>query len=181
MHGLTNPVGWEKAMSPGGALEAFIEARQQGLVRFLGVTGHGNKTAAMHLRSLERYDFDSVLLPYSYWQMRNSRYAAEFNELVGSCRERKVAVQTIKSIARRRWGKRPKTHNTYFYEPLESQSAIEKSVLWALRLPDSFIITAGDLRLVPKILQSAKHPEKHPSDAEMHALMEEFAIEPIFS
>ena len=94
MHGLTNPAGWEKAMGHGGALEAFIEARDKGLVRFLGVTGHGNKVPAMHKRSLERYDFDTVLLPYSYWLMQNRRYAADFNALVGLCRERKVAVQT---------------------------------------------------------------------------------------
>jgi len=181
MHGLTNPAGWEKAMGPGGALEAFIEARDKGLGRVFGVTGHGSKVPAVHKRSLERFDFDTVLLPYSYWMMQNPRYAADFDELVGLCRKRKVAVQTIKSIARRRWEDRPKTYNTYFYEPLETQDAIDKSVQWALDLPDSFVITAGDMRLLPKMLDAAKHFEKRPSDTEMNAIVDEFDIQPIFS
>jgi aryl-alcohol dehydrogenase-like predicted oxidoreductase len=181
MHGLTNPAGWEKAMGPGGALEAFIEARDKGLVRFLGVTGHGSKVPVLHKRSLERFDFDTVLLPYNYWTMLNPRYAADFDELVGLCRKRNVAVQTIKSITRRPWGGRPKTYNTYFYEPLETQDGIDKSVQWALGFPDSFLITAGDMRLLPKMLAAAKHFEKRPADIEMNAIVDEFDIQPIFS
>jgi len=181
MHGLTNPAGWEKAMGSGGALEAFIEARDKGLARFLGVTGHGSKVPAMHKRSLESFDFDTVLLPYSYWQMQNPHYADDFNELIELCRKRTVAVQIIKSIARRPWEDRPKTHNTYFYEPLDTHDAIEKSVHWALGLPGSFLITAGDMQLLPKMLAAAYHYQKRPSDAEMKAIMDEFDIQPIFS
>ena len=180
MHGLTNPMGWEKAMGPGGALDAFIEARDKGLVRFLGVTGHGSKVPAMHKRSLERFDFKTVLLPYSYWQMQNPRYATDFNELLEMCRKRNVAVQT-KSVARRPWNDRPKTYNTYFYEPLESQEAIEKAVHWALGLPKSFVVTAGDMQLLPKMIDAAYRYEKRPSDAEMKAILDEFDIQPIFS
>ena len=180
MHGLTNPAGWEKAMGPAGALEAFIEARDQGLVRFLGVTGHGTKVPAMHKRSLERFDFDTVLLPYNYVLMQNPCYAADFNELVRLCQTRNVAVQTTKSIARRPWGRRPRTYNTYFYEPLETQEAIDKSVHWALGFPDSFLITAGDLQLLPKVLDAANRFEKRPSDIEMSAISDEFDIQPIF-
>jgi aryl-alcohol dehydrogenase-like predicted oxidoreductase len=181
MHGLTNPAGWEKAMGSGGALEAFIEAREKGLARFLGVTGHGSKVPAMHKRSLENFDFDTVLLPYSYWQMQNPRYADDFNELIGLCRKRNVAVQIIKSIARRPWGNRPITHNTHFYEPLDTHDAIEKSVHWALGLPESFLITAGDMGLLPKMLAAASRYQKRPSDAEMKAIMDEFDIQPIFT
>jgi len=180
LHGLTNPAGWEKAMGPEGALEAFIEARDKGLVRFLGVTGHGNNVPAMHRRSLERFDFDTVLLPYNYLLMQNPRYAADFNELVGLCRKRNVAVQTIKSIARRPWGGRPKTYNTYFYEPLETQEAIDKSVHWSLGFSDSFLITVGDMQLLPKVLDAANRFEKRPSDNEINALVDEFDIQPIF-
>ncbi|MDY6876569.1 MAG: aldo/keto reductase [Chloroflexota bacterium] len=181
MHGLTNPIGWEKAMGPGGALEAFIEARNKGLVRFLGVTGHGSKVPAMHKRSLERFDFKTVILPYSYWQMQNPRYATDFDELIEMCRKRNVAVQTIKSVARRPWNDRPKTYNTYFYEPLESQEAIEKAVHWALGLPKSFVVTAGDMQLLPKMIDAAYRYEKRPSDAEMKSIVDEFDIQPIFS
>ena len=181
MHGLTNPAGWEKAMGPGGALEAFIEAREMGLVRYLGVTGHGIKAPGMHLCSLERFDFDTVLVPYNYPLMQNPRYAADFEALVKRCRERQVAVQTIKSIARRPWKGRPKTYNTYFYEPLETQEAIDRAVHWVLGHPDTFLISAGDMRLLPQILDAASRFEMRPSDAEMSAMMDEYEIHPIFS
>jgi hypothetical protein len=113
--------------------------------------------------------------------MQNLRYADSFDELVGLCRKRKVAVQTIKSIARRPWGSSPKTYNTYFYEPLETQDAIDKSVQWALGLPDSFQITAGDMQLLPKILDAASRFDKRPSDTEMSAIGDKFDIQPIFT
>jgi hypothetical protein len=113
--------------------------------------------------------------------MQNSRYAVDFDTLVGLCHKRNVAVQTIKSIARRPWQSRPKTYNTYFYEPLATQEAIDKSVQWALGFPDSFLITAGDMQLLPKMLDAAKRFEKRPPDTEMSAIAKEFDIQPIFS
>jgi aryl-alcohol dehydrogenase-like predicted oxidoreductase len=181
MHGLTNPAGWERAMGSGGTLEAFIEAQEKKLVRFLGVTGHGSKVAGVHLRSLERFKFESVLLPYSFWQMQHKKYAADFKELVEVCQKRNIALQTIKSVARRPWDNRDKTHNTYFYEPLTTQESIDKAVHWALGFSDCFVITAGDIRLLPKMLDAANRFEQRPSDIEMHSLMEEFGILPIFS
>ena len=93
------------ALGPGGALEAFIEARQAGLVRFLGVTGHGLNIAALHRQALERFDFDAVLLPWNYVLQQNPRYAADFEAVRTICRERGVALQTIKSLARGGWGR----------------------------------------------------------------------------
>ena len=180
LHGLTNQMGWEKAMGSGGSLEAFIEARDKGLVRYLGVTGHGNTVAAMHLQSLERFDFDSVLLPYNYCQMQIASYAADFGELIKLCRQRGVAVQTTKAIARGPIGQRPGEYNTYFYEPLETDEAIEKSVHWAMGLPHSFVITAGDMQFVPRMLQSAERFEQRPSDEEMNLLVNEYGIQQVF-
>jgi aryl-alcohol dehydrogenase-like predicted oxidoreductase len=180
MHGLTSPAGWERAMGPGGTLEAFLEARDRGLVRFLGVTGHGLKAPAMHVRSLERYNFDAVLLPYNYSLMQSPRYAADWEALVALCRERQVAVQTIKSIARRPWKGRPKTYNTYFYEPLDSQEAVDVAVHWVLGCTDAFTITAGDMQVLPKVLDAADRFEARPSAAEMAAHAAELAIQPIF-
>ena len=181
MHGLTSPTGWERAMGPGGTLEAFIEARDKGLVRFLGVTGHGLKAPAMHLRSLERFDFDSVLVPYNYALMQNPQYAAGFEALAARCRERQVALQTIKSVARRPWKGRPKTYNTYFYEPLEAQDAVDRAVHWVLGRPDTFLITAGDTHILPKVLEAARRFEAPPADADMAADVAALAIEPIFA
>ena len=179
-HGLTSQTGWEKAMGPGGALEALIEARQKGLVRYLGVTGHGNRAAAMHLQSLERFDFDSVLLPYNYCQMQIASFAADFDKLIELCRERNVAVQTMKSIAWRPIGDRSAKHRTYFYQPLESEEAIDKSLHWAMGLQGSFVVTSGDMQVVPRMLQSAERIEQRPSDAEMQLLVNEHGIQQVF-
>ncbi len=116
LHNLVDPIDWDTALSPKGALEACIEAREQGLVRFIGVTGHGSQVAATHLRSLERFDFDTVMLPYNYLMMQDGHYAAMFNRLVAVCEERNVVVQTIKAIARRPWWGRDHTCATW-YEP----------------------------------------------------------------
>jgi len=176
MHGLTNPSGWEKTMGPGGALEAFIEAREEGLVRFLGVTGHGDKVPTVHKLSLERFNFDSVLLPYNYLQMQNQRYASGFNELINLCKKSRVAVQTIKSIVRRPWNDRPRTYNTYFYEPLASQDAIDAMVHWSMGLRNSFLITAGDMKVLPMILDAATRFEETPSDDKMKSIVNAFEM-----
>ncbi|MBP6472861.1 MAG: aldo/keto reductase [Chloroflexi bacterium] len=154
MHLLVDPDEWDVAMGPGGALEAFIEAREQGLVRYLGVTGHGVTVAQMHLRSLARFDFDSVLLPYNYSMMQNSQYAADFAALTAVCAERHVAIQTIKSLARGSWGAKPQTRNTW-YEPFEKEAEIETAVHWVLNRPDIFLNTAGDPDLLPLVLAAA--------------------------
>jgi predicted aldo/keto reductase-like oxidoreductase len=180
MHGLTNQAGWEKAMGPGGALEAFIQAREEGLVRYLGVTGHGNRVAGMHVQSLERYDFDSVMLLYNYRQILIPKFASDFYELLKICREQNVAVQTFQSIAWRPIGKGERKYNMYFYEPLESTEAIEKSVHWAMGLKDSFVITAGDIQFIPKMLDAAERYEERPSDEQMKTLVEKYDIQPIF-
>ena len=100
LHSLAHPDDWDQAMGPGGALEALIEARAQGLARFIGVTGHGWTIAAMHRRSLARFDFDAVLLPYNFFMAQQERYRRDFEEVLSVCRERNVAVQVIKSVAR---------------------------------------------------------------------------------
>ena len=121
LHALADPIEWDIALSPGGAIEAAVEARDEGLIRWIGVTGHGAQIAATHRRSLDRFDFDSVLLPYNYVTMQNSYYADNFDALYRTCGERNVAIQTIKSIARRPWLGRPHTRATW-YEPLKTRT-----------------------------------------------------------
>lgn len=179
MHVLIEPQEWEIAMGPGGALEAFVEAQEQGLARFLGVTGHGTNVAAMHKRSLERFDFDSVLLPYNYIMMQNPQYAADFESLLAMCQARNVAVQTIKSIAQGPWGDKPQTRATW-YEPLENQADIDRAVHWVLSRPGIFLNTVGDIHLLPKVLDAASRFESGPSEAEMQADVERLEITPLF-
>jgi predicted aldo/keto reductase-like oxidoreductase len=179
LHNLVDPEEWEAAMAPGGALEAAVEAREQGLVRFIGVTGHGLPAPSTHMRSLERYDFDTVLLPCNYVLMQNEQYAADYQALVEMCRERQVAVQTIKSIARRPWDDRPRTANTW-YQPLAEQGAIDKAVHWVLGHPTVFLNTASDIHILPKVLDAASRFEARPSDAEMDELLAEKEMVPLW-
>lgn len=179
LHLLVDPDEWETAMGPGGALEALIEAREQGLTRFLGVTGHGVTVAAMHRRSLERFSFDAVLLPYSYVMMQNPRYAADFEALMALCQARGVAVQTIKSLVRRPWEQRLETAPTW-YEPLREQAEIDRAVHWVLGRPGIFLNTVADINLLPKVLDAASRFETRPSDAEMAAQVQRLELAPLF-
>jgi aryl-alcohol dehydrogenase-like predicted oxidoreductase len=166
LHALVHPDEWDVAMGPDGALEACIEAREQGLVRFIGVTGHGLTIAAMHRRSLERFDFDSVLLPYNATMMAESVYARDFERLMTICAERNVAVQTIKGILRGPWATTERTHATW-YQPLEEQTDIDTAVHWVIGRPGFFLNTVGDIYLLPKVLDAASRFVRRPSDEEM--------------
>jgi len=153
-HNLADPIDWDTALSPGGVIEAAVEAGQQGLIGGIGITGHGLQIAATHRRSLQRFDFDSVLLPYNYITMQNQYYAENFNALVALCQERNVAVQTIKSIAYRPWMEQEHTRTTW-YKPLEDQRDIDMAMWWVLARPGIFLDTVGDINLLPRVLDAA--------------------------
>jgi aryl-alcohol dehydrogenase-like predicted oxidoreductase len=179
LHNLADPIEWDIALSPGGAVEAAVQARDEGLVRFIGVTGHGAQIAASHRRSLERFAFDSVLLPYNFITMQLPYYAENFNALAGTCRERGVALQTIKSIALRPWADREHTRTTW-YQPLETQADIDTAVWWVLGNPDVFLNTVGDVNLLPMVLDAASRFATRPGDDAMRELMHRSAQEPLF-
>ena len=181
IHSIADPIEWDIALSPGGALEAAIEAKQQGLIRAIGITGHGVQIAASHRRSLERFDFDAVLLPYNYLTMQNPYYAENFNALAQTCQQRNVAVQTIKSIAYRPWLERPHTRSTW-YAPLEDQADIDRAVHWVLRRPGVFLNTVSEINLLPKVLDAASRFQEGagPTDAEMQTMATRLQMEPLF-
>jgi aryl-alcohol dehydrogenase-like predicted oxidoreductase len=179
LHSLADPIEWDTALSPGGAIEAAVEARDAGLVRWIGITGHGTQIAAQIRRSLERFDFDSVLLPCNYLTLQLPYYRENFEAVVDACVRRQTAVQTIKSIALRPWLGRPRTRATW-YEPLQAQEDIDPAVWWVLGRPDIFLNSAGDVDLLPRVLDAASRFEAVPSDAEMRALVERVQPQPIF-
>jgi aryl-alcohol dehydrogenase-like predicted oxidoreductase len=179
LHNLVDVIEWETALRGNGALEAAIEAREEGLVRFIGVTGHGLTVPEMHRRSLERFPFDSVLLPYNYVQMQDPRYADRFEALAAVCAERDVALQTIKSLAHRRWDGRAKTASTW-YEPLREQADIDLAVHWVLGRPEAFLLTTGDVEILPRLLDAAERFERRPSDEDMAALADRREVTPLF-
>ena len=179
IHSLAHPLEWETALGPDGALEALVEARDQGLVRQIGVTGHGWTIAAMHRRSLARFDFDSVLLPYNHVMHGNERYRGDVEAVLATCRERNVAVQVIKSIARGPWATTARNRSTW-YQPLEDQGDIDLAVHWVMGLPEVFLNTVGDLDLLPKVLDAAARYERRPDDAAMDAMLTRQTATPLF-
>ena len=179
LHNLVDVIEWEAALGEGGALEAAVEARDEGLVRFIGVTGHGLSAARMHRRSLERFPFDSVLLPYSAIQIRDAAYSADFDELAAVCEQRRIAMQTIKAISLAPWNGRTPTASTW-YEPLREQSDIDLAVHWVLGRPGIFLNTAGDLALLPKVLGAAARFEDRPSDDEIDDLVSRRSLVALF-
>jgi aryl-alcohol dehydrogenase-like predicted oxidoreductase len=180
LHALHEEPDWTTAFGTGGALEALVQAREEGLVRFIGVTGHGVPVTDFHLRSLKEFDFDSVLLPYNYVMMQNPVYAAGFEQVAALCRERNVAVQTIKGVTRSPWNEVQRNRTTW-YRPLEEQSDIDLAVGWVLGNPQVFLNTAGDVNLLPRTLEAGKRFESRPSDEQMQALTARLEMEPLFT
>ena len=180
LHNLVDEQEWETALGSGGALEALIQAREEGLVRFIGVTGHGTRVATMHRRSLDRFAFDSVLLPCNYTMLSLPRYRAEFDELIELCRSRNVAVQTIKAIARRRWEEGDTQPRFSWYEPLQDRDDIARAVHFVLSRQGLFLNSSSDARLLPLILEAASQPAAPPDDAAMASLAERQSMRPLF-
>jgi aryl-alcohol dehydrogenase-like predicted oxidoreductase len=179
LHNLVEEDEWQTAHGKGGAVEALAAAREEGLVRYIGITGHGLRIAAMHMRSLERFEFDSVLLPYNFTLLHKDSYRAGVERLLDECRDRRVAVQTIKSLARRRWAG-PEGQRFSWYEPITDQPALARSVRWVLSKPGIFLNSSSDARLLRPTLEAASSDSPVPSDSEMQADVYALGIEPLF-
>ena len=183
LHNLVDESEWEEALGAGGALEALVAARDEGLVRFIGVTGHGTRVAGMHGRSLERFDFDSVLLPCNYAMLAQPGYGADFARLIETCQQRGVAVQTIKAVARRRW--RDEEGPRYsWYEPLRDPDAIARAVRFVMNREGLFLNSSSDATLLPLILEAARGSANASGPASEEAGLlgdvERYGVEPLF-
>jgi aryl-alcohol dehydrogenase-like predicted oxidoreductase len=179
LHNLIEPDEWDLAHAKGGAAEAMFAARDEGLVRFVGVTGHGRRIPGVHLRSLVACDYDSVLFPYNHTMMSLTDYRDDVERLLGLCAERNVAVQTIKSIARGRWGGGD-TKKFSWYEPITDPPAISRAVRFVLSREQLFLNSTSDARLLPMVLAAAGGSLVCPNDAELHADEMELGITALF-
>jgi aryl-alcohol dehydrogenase-like predicted oxidoreductase len=180
LHNLVDEAEWRTALGPGGALQALVEARKAGTVRFIGVTGHGTTVASRHLQSLERFAFDSVLLPYNYPMLAQPAYVADVEALLAAAETRGVAVQTIKAVARRRW-QDDAGRKFSWYEPLRDPDAIRRAVHWVLARPGLFLNTTSDATVLPAVLAAAAQPIVAPDDESMRADAARHAMEPLFT
>ncbi|HYR80122.1 MAG TPA: aldo/keto reductase [Candidatus Dormibacteraeota bacterium] len=179
LHNLVDPKEWETALGAHGALEALTEARSEGLVRFIGVTGHGSQVAAMHMRSLERFAFDSVLFPYNFTMMGIAQYADDAEALLKVCNQRGVATQTIKSVARRRW-QNGADRKFSWYEPLRDRDAIRRAVHFVLSRDGLFLNTSSDAGILRDILDAASEAAQLPARSELEADVAQYEMAPLF-
>ncbi len=180
MHNLVKPDEWDTAMGAHGALKALTRARDEGLVRFIGVTGHGTYVAAAHLKSLEAFPFDSVLCPYNYTMNRSGPYAESFERLYRLCQERGVAMQTIKAIAARRWQDADEEKRYSWYRPIRDPEVLQRAVHYTLARTGLFLNSTSDATLLPALLDAAEAPLQIPADSDMAADVEALGIEPLF-
>ena len=180
MHNLTHQKDWDTAMGAGGALEALVEARDEGLVRFIGVTGHGTYCPSMHTKSLQAFDFDSILVPYNYSMMGNEAYAEDFDTLYAMCQEKQVAMQTIKAIALRRWREDDPEKHFSWYKPIREPEALKRAVDFVLSRPGLFLNTTSDAGLLDTVFSATGEPINNPDTLALQADATELGVEALF-
>jgi aryl-alcohol dehydrogenase-like predicted oxidoreductase len=180
LHAVVEDSELETALGPDGALEAAKEAREQGLVRYIGITSHTLHAPLIHIRALQHFDFTSVLLPCNFPLMQDAHYAANFNRLAALCKEKNVALQTIKSICRRPWAPGMEHFASCWYEPLVDQQAVDLAVAYVLGHPQYFLNTVGDIHVLPKVLDAASRFQAPPTNQEMLDLVAQQELVPLW-
>jgi aryl-alcohol dehydrogenase-like predicted oxidoreductase len=180
IHAITTMEELDAVTRTGGALEAFVEARREGLTQFIGITGHGVNAPQIYLEALRRFDFDSVLFPLNFAQMANPEYREYAEELIATCKAKDVGTMIIKSITKAPWGDREHTATTW-YEPFDNSEEIQKGVNFALSYDITGLCTAGDTRVLPLMLKACENFTRL-SDAEKEAMIESGKqYEPLFT
>jgi len=159
----------DRCTAPGGALEALIAAREEGLVRWLGITGHGHQAPATHLEALRRFDFDTVMFPLNFILYARPDYRRDYEALLAECQRRDVGIHILKSVAREPWGDQPRTHTTW-YRPFTDPDDVRRAVHFVLDQPITTLCSAGDVTVLPLVLEAAEHYRPMP-EAERRELV----------
>ena len=179
-HAITTMEELDAITMKGGALEAFEDARREGLFKYIGITGHGVNAPEIYLEALRRFDFDSVLFPLNFVQMGNPEYRRHAKELISVCRAKDVGTMVIKSITKGPWGEREHTATTW-YEPFDEMDIIQQAVNFALSYEITGICTAGDIRVLPMMIQACEN-YKELDHEQAEAMIESGKqYEPLFS
>ena len=155
-HAITTMEELDSVTMTGGALEAFVEARQRGLIKYIGITGHGADAPKIYLEALKRFDFDSVLFPLNFVQMGNPEFRENTEALIAECKAKDVGTMVIKTITKGPWGERQKTATTW-YEPFEKEDEIQRAVNFAMSYEVTGLCTAGDTRILPLVLKACEN------------------------
>jgi aryl-alcohol dehydrogenase-like predicted oxidoreductase len=164
----------------GGALEALIEAREHGLTRHLGITGHGIDAPAIFLEALKRFDFDSVLFPLNFVQMSIPEYRTNAEALIETCKTKDVGTMVIKTITKGPWGEKEKTATTW-YEPFGQMEQIQQAVNFALSYDVTSLCTAGDTGVLPMVLEACQNFTRLDKPEREGMIQSGLHFEPLFS
>ncbi|MBI4537394.1 MAG: aldo/keto reductase [candidate division NC10 bacterium] len=154
LHAVCKPHELEECTAKDGALAALIQAREQGITRWLGITGHSHDAPRTHLEALRRFDFDTVMFPLNFVLWANPDYRRDVEALLAVCREKNVGVHIIKTLAKNPWGERPRTHTTW-YEPFTDPAVIDRAVAFNLSQPVTTLCSTGDVIVLPHFLSAA--------------------------
>jgi aryl-alcohol dehydrogenase-like predicted oxidoreductase len=169
-HAITTMEELDAVTMKGGALEAFVEARQRGLIQFIGITGHGADAPKIYLEALRRFDFDSVLFPLNFVQMGNPEFRKHTEELIAVCKAKDVGTMLIKTITKAPWGERQHTASTW-YEPFDKMEEIQRAVNFAMSYDVTGLCTAGDTRMLPLVLKACEN-FNHLNNSEREEMIE---------
>ena len=179
-HAVTTMEELDSVTMTGGALEAFVKARDEGLTKYLGITGHGVDAPQIYLEALRRFDFDSILFPINFVQMANPEYRKYTEELIATCKTKDVGTMIIKSITKAPWGERPHTATTW-YEPFNQMDEIQRAVNFVLSYDVTGVCTAGDTRILPMVLEACENFTRL-SNSEMEEMIQSGKqYEPLFA
>jgi len=179
-HAVTQFSELDEIFAPGGALEAVLEARQQGLLKYIGITGHGVDAPAIYLEALRRFDFDSILFPLNFVQYTNPVYRSNAEALIKECRQKNVGTMVIKTITKGPWNEREHTHTTW-YEPFSDQTMIQKSVDFALSQDVTGLCTAGDITVLPLVLEACQNFTPMALDEQESLIQSAGQYQPLFA
>jgi aryl-alcohol dehydrogenase-like predicted oxidoreductase len=180
LHAVTTIEELDQVTGPGGALEAIIDARDEGLTQYIGITGHGVDTPAVFLEALRRFDFDSVLFPINFIQYGNMSYRRDAEELIRQCRQRDVGMMIIKAVAKGPWGDKPKIYDCW-YEPFDDPTLIQKAVDFALSQDITGLCTTGDVNILPLFLEACDKFEPMAAEEQEAMIAGAGKYEPLFA
>jgi len=179
-HAVTTMQELDAITMKGGALEAFVKARREGLTKFIGITGHGAEAPKIYLEALRRFDFDTVMFLLNFVQMRHPEFRRNAEELIAACKVRDVGTLIIKSVTKAPWGERQHTATTW-YEPFDKSDEIQRAVNFVLSHEISGLCTAGDVRVLPLVIKACENFSRL-SKEEMEAMIESGKqYEPLFT
>ncbi len=179
-HAITTMEELDSITMKGGALDALVEARREGLIKFIGITGHGVDAPKIYLEALRRFDFDSVLFPLNFVQMANPEFRKNADDLVAACKAKDVGTMVIKTITKGPWGERQHTANTW-YEPFDQMDEIQKAVNFALSYDVTGLCTAGDTRILPLVIKACQNFKKMGADELEETIRSGSQYEPLFA